>query len=178
MTNGNGDGYLGEIQTRMDGEVFRACLEVMAQRAMEEELVRHLGAQRHERTPERKGHRNGLPVYPPILDTRQGMPRTSTVPVAGSSCLVSKSMFTLDLSHSNRLAGSSGNHQPKEAYTTLGSRSLSKSSFCLILPFLVSMWTHSPSLSPRALAASGFISRVGSGLRFFPDSSCLKPVSL
>ena len=59
MTKRKCDGYLDEIQERMDGDVFKAMLEVIAQRVMEEELARHVGAQRHERTPDRRGHRNG-----------------------------------------------------------------------------------------------------------------------
>jgi transposase-like protein len=42
----------------MDGDVFKAMIEVMAERVMEEELARHLGAGRHERTPERSGARH------------------------------------------------------------------------------------------------------------------------
>ena len=53
MTKHKHDGYLDEIQERMDGDVFRAMFEVMAQRVMEEELARHLGADRHERTQKR-----------------------------------------------------------------------------------------------------------------------------
>ena len=37
MTQQKCDGYLSEIQERMDGDVFKAMLEVMAQRLMEEE---------------------------------------------------------------------------------------------------------------------------------------------
>jgi transposase-like protein len=59
MTEHEGDGYLDEIQERMDGDVFKAMLEVMARRVMEEEVGRHVGAERHERTPERRGQRNG-----------------------------------------------------------------------------------------------------------------------
>ena len=59
MTKRKNDGYLEEIQERMDGDVFRAMLEVMAQRVMEEELALHLGAERHERTQDRRGRRNG-----------------------------------------------------------------------------------------------------------------------
>lgn len=59
MTKKKCDGYLDEIQGRMDGDVFKAMLEVMAQHLMEEELALHLGAERHERTAERRGHRNG-----------------------------------------------------------------------------------------------------------------------
>jgi transposase-like protein len=39
--------------------MLKAMLEVMAQRLMEEETALHLGADRHERTAGRKGHRNG-----------------------------------------------------------------------------------------------------------------------
>jgi putative transposase len=59
MTKHKCDGYLTEIQERMDGDVFKAMLEVMAQRLMEEELAVHLGAERHERNDKRRGHRNG-----------------------------------------------------------------------------------------------------------------------
>ena len=59
MTERNSDGYLDEIQERMDGDVFKAMLEVMARRVMEEELALHVGADRHERTPSRRGQRNG-----------------------------------------------------------------------------------------------------------------------
>lgn len=59
MTKHNVDGYLAEIQERMDGDLLKAMVEVIAQRVMEEEVARHLGAGRHERTPHRTGHRNG-----------------------------------------------------------------------------------------------------------------------
>lgn len=59
MTRMNNDGYLSEIQERMDGDVFKAMLEVMSQYVMEAEIERHLGAERHERTEQRRGHRNG-----------------------------------------------------------------------------------------------------------------------
>ena len=70
MTRRKNDGYLEEIQERMDGDVFRAMIEVVAQRVMEEELALHLGAERHERTEERKGHRNGYKAR--SLKTRVG----------------------------------------------------------------------------------------------------------
>jgi transposase-like protein len=70
MTKQKCDGYLDEIQERMDGDVFKAMLEVMARRVMEEELAVHLGAERHERTEERRGHRNGY--KPRSLKTRIG----------------------------------------------------------------------------------------------------------
>ena len=70
MTKQKCDGYLNEIQERMDGDVFKAMLELMAQRVMEEELASHVGADRHERTPERRGHRNGYKGR--SLNTRVG----------------------------------------------------------------------------------------------------------
>ena len=70
MTKHNDDGYLAEIQAHMDGDVFRAMLEVMAKRVMQEELCAHLGAARHERTGERRGYRNGY--KPRKLKTRVG----------------------------------------------------------------------------------------------------------
>ena len=70
MTKHKCDGYLDEIQEQMDGDMFREMLRVIAQQVMEEEVARHLGAERHERTPERKGHRNGY--KPRRLKTRVG----------------------------------------------------------------------------------------------------------
>lgn len=70
MTMHKDDGYLDAIQARMDGDMFKAMLEVMARRVMEEEIARHLGADRHERTAARKGHRNGY--KPRTLKTRMG----------------------------------------------------------------------------------------------------------
>lgn len=70
MTKNECDGYLDEIQEQMDGDVFKTMLEVMAQRVMEEEVVRHLGAERHERTERRRGHRNGYKARG--LNTRVG----------------------------------------------------------------------------------------------------------
>ncbi len=59
MTRHKDDGYLEEIQARMDGDLFKTMLEVMARRVMQEELAAHLGAEPHERTASRRGHRNG-----------------------------------------------------------------------------------------------------------------------
>lgn len=70
MAGHDGGGYLDEIQERLDGDVVRAMLETMIRRVMEEEVGRHLGAERHERTPERRGHRNGY--KPRTLKTRVG----------------------------------------------------------------------------------------------------------
>lgn len=63
-------GYLDAIQERMDGDLFRAILEVMAHYVMEEEAEQHVGAARHERTARRQGHRNGY--KPRSLKTRVG----------------------------------------------------------------------------------------------------------
>jgi len=70
MTREKCDGYVDEIQERMDADMFKAMLEVMARRVMEEELALHLGAGRHERTRDRRGHRNGH--KPRRLKTRVG----------------------------------------------------------------------------------------------------------
>jgi len=64
------NGYLEEIQAHSDEDMFKEMLRVMAQEVMEEELARHLGAGRHERTAQRKGHRNGY--KPRTLNTRMG----------------------------------------------------------------------------------------------------------
>jgi transposase-like protein len=70
MTRHKDDGYLDAVQEQMDGDLFHAMLEVTAQRLMEEELELHLGAERHERTSGRRGHRNGY--KPRSLNTRVG----------------------------------------------------------------------------------------------------------
>ncbi len=63
-------GYLDEIQAHCDEDMFKEMLRVMAQVVMEEEMERHLGAERHERTAQRKGHRNGY--KPRRFNTRMG----------------------------------------------------------------------------------------------------------
>jgi putative transposase len=70
MTKNYDDDYLDEIQANMNGDVFKTMLEVMCQRVMEDELARHVGASRHERGPDRVGHRNGH--KPRKLKTRVG----------------------------------------------------------------------------------------------------------
>jgi putative transposase len=70
MTTSYGDGYLDEIQEKTDGDVLKTMIEVLAQHMMEEELARHVGAGRHERTRNRRGHRNGY--KPRSLKTRVG----------------------------------------------------------------------------------------------------------
>jgi len=63
-------GYLDEIQAHSDEDMFKEMLRVMAQVVMEEELAHHLGAERHERTIHRTGHRNGY--KPRKFTTRMG----------------------------------------------------------------------------------------------------------
>ncbi len=70
MTEKHSDEYLDEIQAEMDGDVFKRMLELMCQRVMEEEMARHVGAQKHERVAQRSGHRNGY--KPRKLKTRVG----------------------------------------------------------------------------------------------------------
>lgn len=70
MTRHNHDGYLEAIQEKMDGDLFKTMLEVFSEHLMEEELEQHLGAERHERTKGRRGHRNGY--KPRSLKTRVG----------------------------------------------------------------------------------------------------------
>ena len=70
MARHKDDGYLDAVQGRMDGDVLKAMVEVIVQRVMEEEIARHLGAERHERSASRTGHRNGY--KPRRLKTRLG----------------------------------------------------------------------------------------------------------
>ena len=70
MTKHKDDGYVDAIQQRMDGDMLKAMLEAMAECVMEEEIARHLRAERHERTRERRGHCNGH--KPRSLKTRVG----------------------------------------------------------------------------------------------------------
>src|SRR5438874_13072554 len=52
------------------GDFLREGVRVLAQELMELELAEHVGAERHERTPERSGYRNGYRERP--WDTRVG----------------------------------------------------------------------------------------------------------
>lgn len=65
--NGIGS-MLQELFTQKDGP--RQLLELLVNRAMTAEVSAHLGAARHERSEERRGHRNG--VKPRTLQTRVG----------------------------------------------------------------------------------------------------------
>src|SRR5689334_13682423 len=53
-----------------EADFLREGVRVLAQELMELELAEHLGAERHERTPERSGYRNGYRERP--WDTRVG----------------------------------------------------------------------------------------------------------
>lgn len=66
----NCDGYLDEIQAHADGDLLKTMLRIMVQEVMEEEITRHLGAERHERVERRTGQRNGY--KPRTLNTRVG----------------------------------------------------------------------------------------------------------
>lgn len=81
MAKSQDAGCVDAIQERMDGDLLKAMLEVMAQRVMEEEVARYLGADRHERTPERSGLRNGH--KPRKLKTRVGELSLSVPQVRG-----------------------------------------------------------------------------------------------
>lgn len=63
-------GYVEQMQEHVDGDLLREMVRVMAQEVMEEELSLHVGADRHERTSRRRGHRNGY--KPRTLNTRVG----------------------------------------------------------------------------------------------------------
>src|SRR5690349_1984005 len=53
-----------------EADFLREGVRVLAQELMELELAEHVGAERHERTPERSGYRNGYRERP--WDTRVG----------------------------------------------------------------------------------------------------------
>lgn len=66
----NCDSYLDEIQAHCDGDVVKSMLRVMFHEVMEEEIARHVGAGRHERSEDRRGQRNGY--KPRSMKTRVG----------------------------------------------------------------------------------------------------------
>lgn len=66
----NCDGYVDEIQEHADGDTLRTMVQIMLREVMEEEITRHLGAERHERSEERRGQRNGYKSR--TLNTRVG----------------------------------------------------------------------------------------------------------
>jgi transposase-like protein len=51
--------YLDEFQGVGEGDMLRMMLETMAKAVMEAGVAQHVGAERHERSDGRKGHRNG-----------------------------------------------------------------------------------------------------------------------
>src|SRR5262249_50694721 len=53
-----------------EADFLREGVRVLAQELMELELAEHVGAERHERTPDRSGYRNGYRERP--WDTRVG----------------------------------------------------------------------------------------------------------
>ena len=59
MTKIKCEGFLDAIQASEARDMLGEMLRVMAQQVMEEEIARHLGAERHERTTDRQGYRNG-----------------------------------------------------------------------------------------------------------------------
>ena len=59
MAKQNCGGYLDKIQEHGDRDVMLEMLRLMMQTVMEEGIARHVGAERHERTAQRRGHRNG-----------------------------------------------------------------------------------------------------------------------
>jgi transposase-like protein len=70
MARNYGDGLLERIQGQDSGDALKAMLEVMVREVMEAEIARHVGAERHERTADRRGQRNGY--KPRSLKTRVG----------------------------------------------------------------------------------------------------------
>ena len=61
---------LDEMQAGGDIDVLKALVEVIARAVMEAQVSEHVGAERHERSEGRKGHRNGY--KPRTLNTRLG----------------------------------------------------------------------------------------------------------
>lgn len=64
------DGFLTQIQENGAEDVMLEMLRIMMQTVLEEGITRHVGAQCHERTSERKGYRNGY--KPRKVKTRMG----------------------------------------------------------------------------------------------------------
>jgi putative transposase len=73
----------GELVQRLfaDPERLKQVLEVLCQSAMGQEVSAHVGADRHERSEERRGHRNGH--KPRTLQTRVGELQLSVPQVRG-----------------------------------------------------------------------------------------------
>lgn len=62
--------YLSQIQAGGDVDILKLMLETMAKAVMDAGVAQHLGADRHERTEGRRGHRNGYKSR--TLKTRVG----------------------------------------------------------------------------------------------------------
>ena len=65
-----GNGFVEMLQAHSGEDMFLEMLRVMAQSVMQEEIEHHLGAGWHERTKNRRGHRNGH--KPRTFNTRMG----------------------------------------------------------------------------------------------------------
>ena len=63
-------GLLRKAQMEGDAEFLKEGVRALSQALMEMEVEEHIGAARHERTPGRKGQRNGYRQR--IWDTRVG----------------------------------------------------------------------------------------------------------
>jgi putative transposase len=62
--------YLSQIKAGGEVDILKLMLETMAKAVMDAGVAQHLGADRHERTEGRKGHRNGYKSR--TLKTRVG----------------------------------------------------------------------------------------------------------
>lgn len=62
--------FIGKLLEEQDGDILREGIRVLAQALMEAEVAGLLGAERHERTEDRTGYRNGSRVR--TWDTRVG----------------------------------------------------------------------------------------------------------
>jgi putative transposase len=76
-------GLLRKAQMEGDAEFLKEGVRALSQALMEMEVEEHIGAARHERTPERKGQRNGYRQR--IWDTRVGAVELSVPRVRDSS---------------------------------------------------------------------------------------------
>ena len=68
-----------------EADFLREGVRVLAQELMELELAEHVGAERHERTPERSGYRNGGATKRPHGRYSTRAARSTAAPKAGSS---------------------------------------------------------------------------------------------
>jgi transposase-like protein len=62
--------FLEALQGQAEQDVLRAMVRVVIEKLMQEQVSRHLGAEPHERTRSRRGHRNGY--KPRTLNTQLG----------------------------------------------------------------------------------------------------------